>query len=64
MNRAIGRILVGLAYGDSLTLEEEAKLLAANKEALAITSHAFANVYLVDFIPARTSNGLHLVLDI
>jgi hypothetical protein len=64
MSRAIGRILVGVAYGDALTREEEAKLLAANREALAITARAFANVYLVNFIPARTSNGWHSVLDI
>jgi len=62
--RAIGRILVGVAYGDSLTREEEAKLLASNREALAITTRAFANIYLVDFIPARKSNNSYLFLDV
>jgi hypothetical protein len=63
MSRAIGRILVGVAYGDALTHEEEAKLLAANREALAITTRAFANVYLVDFIPVRKSSDPYLMLD-
>jgi hypothetical protein len=64
MSRAIGRILVGVAYGDALTREEEAKLLAANREALAITTRAFANIYLVDFIPARKSSASHWFFDI
>jgi len=64
MSRAIGRILVGVAYGDALTREEEAKLLAANREALAITTRVFANVYLVDFFPARRSSASYLILDI
>jgi hypothetical protein len=63
-SRAIGRILVGVAYGDALTREEEAKLLAANKEALAITGRAFTNVYLVDFIPVRKSSDPYSVLNI
>ena len=64
MSRAIGKILVGVAYGDALTREEEAKLLAANREALAITGRAFANVYLVDFIPARRSSNPYLILGV
>ena len=60
MSRAIGRILVGVAYGDAMTRDEEAKLLAANREALAITTRAFASVHLVDFIPARKSSDSYL----
>jgi hypothetical protein len=62
MNRAIGRIIIGVAYGDAVAHDEEAKLLTANREALAVTTHVLTTVYLVNFIPARKSSDSYLTL--